>query len=71
VLQKFVLKKVKDTFLIDCIQEGLNNMEDLDKILSEAIRKTVKESLEIIKRKIFIMNNNGTKNVTYRKNLQI
>jgi len=46
-------------------------MEDPDKILSEAIRKTVKESLEIIKRKIFIMNNNGTKNVTYRKNLQI
>jgi len=35
----------------------MNNMEDLDKILSEVVRKTVKETLETImntERDIFI-----------------
>jgi len=47
-------------------------MEDLDKILSEVVRKTVKETLETImntERDIFIEKNDGTKNGTYRRAL--
>ncbi|MFP3257127.1 MAG: transposase, partial [Candidatus Nanopusillus acidilobi] len=47
-------------------------MEDLDKILSEVVRKTVKETLETImntERDIFIEKNDGTKNGTYRRTL--
>jgi transposase-like protein len=50
----------------------MNNMEDLDKILSEVVRKTVKETLETImntERDIFIEKNDGTKNGTYRRTL--
>ncbi|MGC8672720.1 MAG: hypothetical protein ACP5TO_04355 [Thermoplasmata archaeon] len=49
-------------------------MEDLDKILSEVVRKTVKETLETImntERDIFIENNNGTKNGTYTRTLHM
>ena len=47
-------------------------MENLDKILSEVVRKTVKETLETImntERDIFIEKNDGTKNGTYRRTL--
>jgi len=47
-------------------------MENLDKILSEVVRKTVKETLETImntERDIFIEKNYGTKNGTYRRTL--
>jgi len=51
-------------------QEGMNNLEDLDKILLEVVRKTVKETLETImntERDMFIEKNDGTKNGTYRR----
>jgi len=47
-------------------------MEDLDKILWEVVRKTVKETLETImntKRDIFIEKKDVTKNGTYRRTL--
>ncbi len=47
-------------------------MEDLDKILSEIVRKTVKETLETImntERDVFIENNNGTRNGSYTRTL--
>ncbi|MGC8565665.1 MAG: transposase, partial [Thermoplasmata archaeon] len=47
-------------------------MKVLDKILSEVVRKTVKETLETImntERDIFIENNNGTRNGTYKRTL--
>jgi len=47
-------------------------MENLDKILSEVVRKTVKEMLETImnaERDIFIEKNHGTKNGKYRRTL--
>jgi hypothetical protein len=46
----------------------MNNLEDLDKILSEVVRKTVKETLETImntERDMFIEKKDGTKNGTY------
>jgi len=53
-------------------QEGMNNLEDLDKILLGVVRKTVKETLETImntERDMFIEKNDGTKNGTYRRTL--
>ena len=47
-------------------------MKDLDKILSEVVRKTVKETLKTImntENDIFIKKNDGTKNGTYRMTL--
>jgi hypothetical protein len=49
-------------------QGGMNNLEDLDKILLEVVRKTVKETLETImntERDMFIEKKDGTKNGTY------
>ena len=50
----------------------MNNLEDLDKILWEVVRKTVKETLETImntERDMFIEKNDGTMNGTYRRTL--